>query len=59
MTFRYSNDVIQAIEHGNDNVEPKYTLCFGGRRHFCKEAYADLGTVVKVLKSIWLIASLF
>ena len=43
MTFRYSNDVMEAIEHGNDDVVPKYTLCLGGRRQFCKVAYSDLG----------------
>lgn len=38
------NDAFAAIEHGNDDTsQPKVDLCFGGRRAFCKEKYADLG----------------
>ncbi|XP_043667898.1 serine/arginine repetitive matrix protein 2-like isoform X2 [Vespula pensylvanica] len=41
--FAYKNDAYEAIEHGNDDPTlPRYELCFGGRRAFCKVKYADL-----------------
>lgn len=44
VTFAYKNDAYEAVEHGNDNPTlPRYDLCFGGRRAFCKVKYADLG----------------
>ena len=44
MTFRNKADAFAAIEQGNDDTSyPKVDLCFGGRRTFCKEKYADLG----------------
>ena len=44
VTFMSKNDAFAAIEHGNDDTsQPKVDLCFGGRRAFCKEKYADLG----------------
>ncbi|KAJ8667095.1 hypothetical protein QAD02_008757 [Eretmocerus hayati] len=43
VTFAYKNDAYQAVEHGNDDPSlPRYDLCFGGRRAFCKVKYADL-----------------
>ena len=45
VTFAYKVDAYEAVEHGNDDPTlPKYDLSFGGRRAFCKETYADLGT---------------
>lgn len=44
VTFAYKNDAYEAVEHGNDDPTlPRYDLCFGGRRAFCKVKYADLG----------------
>ena len=44
ITFNNKNDAFAAIENGNsDPSQPKVDLCFGGRRAFCKEKYADLG----------------
>lgn len=44
ITFLNKKDAFSAIEHGNDDTSnPKVDLCFGGRRAFCKEKYADLG----------------
>lgn len=43
VTFTNKKDAFVAIEHGNDDTSyPKVDLCFGGRRAFCKEKYADL-----------------
>ncbi|XP_078034696.1 uncharacterized protein LOC144468821 [Augochlora pura] len=43
VTFAYKNDAYEAVEHGNDDPSlPRYDLCFGGRRAFCKVKYADL-----------------
>lgn len=43
VTFDSKKDAFSAIEHGNDDTSyPKVDLCFGGRRAFCKEKYADL-----------------
>ncbi|XP_076293648.1 uncharacterized protein LOC143215420 [Lasioglossum baleicum] len=43
VTFAYKNDAYEAVEHGNDDPDlPRYDLCFGGRRAFCKVKYADL-----------------
>lgn len=44
VTYAYKADAYDAVEHGNDDPNlPRYDLCFGGRRGFCKEKYADLG----------------
>ena len=44
VTFAYKTDAYRAVEHGNDDPSlPRYDLCFGGRRAFCKVKYADLG----------------
>lgn len=43
VTFKYKVDAYEAIEHGND--DPTFQtvdICFGGRRTFCKDKYADL-----------------
>lgn len=43
VTFAYKVDAYEAVEHGNDDPSlPHYDLCFGGRRAFCKQRYADL-----------------
>ena len=43
ITFENKEDAYNAVEHGNDDIsQPKYDLCFGGRRAFCKEKYFDL-----------------
>ncbi|XP_046383737.1 uncharacterized protein LOC124154201 isoform X2 [Ischnura elegans] len=43
VTFAYKVDAYEAVEHGNDDPTlPKYDLCFGGRRAFCKVRYSDL-----------------
>ncbi|KAK7793082.1 hypothetical protein R5R35_013522 [Gryllus longicercus] len=43
VTFAYKVDAYEAVEHGNDDPNlPRYDLCFGGRRAFCKTRYADL-----------------
>lgn len=48
VTFHNKKDAFDAIENGNaDTSYPKVDLCFGGRRAFCKEKYADLGMCVK------------
>lgn len=45
VTFAYKMDAYEAVEHGNDDPnQPRYDLCFGGRRVFCKTRYSDLGT---------------
>lgn len=44
VTFERKSDANAAIERGNDDPAlPRVELCFGGRRTFCKENYADLG----------------
>uniref|UniRef100_A0A1B6CCS6 RRM domain-containing protein n=1 Tax=Clastoptera arizonana TaxID=38151 RepID=A0A1B6CCS6_9HEMI len=43
VTFAYKVDAYEAVEHGNSDPSlPRYDLCFGGRRVFCKQRYADL-----------------
>ncbi|XP_034254611.1 serine/arginine repetitive matrix protein 2-like isoform X2 [Thrips palmi] len=43
VTFAYKVDAYEAVERGNDDpTQPHYDLCFGGRRKFCRERYADL-----------------
>lgn len=43
VTFRQSRDAYQAVEHGNDDPKlPRFDLCFGGRRQFCRTNWADL-----------------
>jgi len=45
VTFLYKCDNATAIEQGNNDVTPEYTLCYGGRRQFCKVKYEDLDNV--------------
>lgn len=53
MTFAYKADAYEAVEHGNDDPKlPRYDLCFGGRRAFCKQRYADLGEFVVAICTI-------
>jgi len=43
VTFAFKADAYKAVEHGNDDPKlPRYDLCFGGRRAFCKQRYSDL-----------------
>lgn len=43
VTFAYQIDAYNAVERGNNDPNlPRYELCFGGRRKFCRERYADL-----------------
>lgn len=49
VTFAFKVDAYEAVEHGNDDPSlPKYDLCFGGRRTFCKVRYSDLGRCSKL-----------
>ncbi|XP_033109762.1 uncharacterized protein LOC117111011 [Anneissia japonica] len=43
VTFAYTCDAYAAVEFGNEDPSfPKYEICFGGRRNFCRTSYADL-----------------
>lgn len=43
VTFRRGSDAYEAVEHGNDDPKlPRFDLCFGGRRQFCRTNWADL-----------------
>ncbi|KAK3882918.1 hypothetical protein Pcinc_012735 [Petrolisthes cinctipes] len=43
ITYKNREEAYRAVEHGNDDLTlPKYDLCFGGRRAFCKVQYSDL-----------------
>ncbi|CAL1526269.1 unnamed protein product [Lymnaea stagnalis] len=43
VTFAYACDAIAAKERGNNTPDMhKFDLCFGGRRRFCPDQYADL-----------------
>ncbi|XP_059173839.1 uncharacterized protein LOC131954274 [Physella acuta] len=43
VTFAYACDAIAAKERGNNTQDAvKFDLCFGGRRRFCPDQYADL-----------------
>lgn len=43
VTFAYKIDAYDAVDRGNDPPHhPKYDICFGGRRAFCKQRYSDL-----------------
>lgn len=44
VTYQNRDEAYFAVEHGNDDPKlPRYDLCFGGRRAFCKVSYSDLG----------------
>jgi len=46
ITFVYTCDAFEALEHGNDDpARPKYELSLGGRRLFCLENYSDLDSL--------------
>lgn len=46
ITFAYTVDAFEALEHGNDEgFNPKYELSLGGRRLFCLEHYSDLDSL--------------
>ncbi|KAK7079683.1 hypothetical protein SK128_019517, partial [Halocaridina rubra] len=43
VTFKNKDEAYDAVEHGNDDpAYPRYDLCFGGRRAFCRVQYSDL-----------------
>ncbi|XP_068200168.1 uncharacterized protein [Palaemon carinicauda] len=43
VTFKNKDEAYNAVEHGNDDPSyPRYDLCFGGRRAFCRVQYSDL-----------------
>ncbi|XP_069187951.1 uncharacterized protein [Procambarus clarkii] len=43
VTFKSRDEAYNAVEHGNDDSSlPRYDLCFGGRRAFCRVQYSDL-----------------
>lgn len=43
VTYKNRDEAYCAVEHGNDDPKlPRYDLCFGGRRAFCKVSYSDL-----------------
>ncbi|XP_042216282.1 uncharacterized protein LOC121862250 isoform X2 [Homarus americanus] len=43
VTYKNRDEAYNAVEHGNDDPSvPRYDLCFGGRRAFCKVQYSDL-----------------
>lgn len=43
VTYKNRDEAYFAVEHGNDDpAQPRYDLCFGGRRAFCKVSYSDL-----------------
>lgn len=43
VTFLRGSDAYEAVEHGNDDPKlPRFELCFGGRRQFCRTNWADL-----------------
>ena len=47
VTFVKKEDAVKAIDRGNDDPnQPAFDLCFGGRRSFCKDKYADLGKTI-------------
>lgn len=46
ITYRYTCDAFAALENGHTlrrSNEPRFELCFGGQKQFCKSHYADLG----------------
>ncbi|KAJ8271288.1 hypothetical protein COCON_G00101470 [Conger conger] len=45
LTFRYTCDALAALENGHTlrrSTEPRFQLCFGGRKQFCRSTYTDL-----------------
>ncbi|KAJ8366270.1 hypothetical protein AAFF_G00363320 [Aldrovandia affinis] len=45
MTYRYPCDAVVALETGpalRQLTEPKFEMCSGGRRQYCRSMYADL-----------------
>ena len=47
VTYKNRDEAYCAVEHGNDDPKlPRYDLCFGGRRAFCKVSYSDLGEAI-------------
>ncbi|XP_061100419.1 peroxisome proliferator-activated receptor gamma coactivator 1-alpha-like isoform X2 [Conger conger] len=45
LTYRYTCDALAALENGHTlrrSTEPRFQLCFGGRKQFCRSTYTDL-----------------
>ncbi|XP_043918019.1 peroxisome proliferator-activated receptor gamma coactivator 1-alpha isoform X2 [Protopterus annectens] len=45
ITYRYTCDAFAALENGytlRRSSEPRFEMCFGGRKQFCKSEYTDL-----------------
>lgn len=45
ITYRYTCDAFAALENGHTlrrSNEPRFELCFGGQKQFCKSHYTDL-----------------
>lgn len=43
VTYKNRDEAYNAVEHGNEDPSlPRYDLCFGGRRAFCRVQYSDL-----------------
>lgn len=43
VTYKNKSEAYSAVENGNsDPAYPRYDLCFGGRRAFCRVQYSDL-----------------
>ncbi|XP_061525494.1 peroxisome proliferator-activated receptor gamma coactivator 1-alpha isoform X3 [Phycodurus eques] len=45
ITYRYTCDALAALDNGHTlrrSNEPRFELCFGGQKQFCKSHYTDL-----------------
>ncbi|XP_057712316.1 peroxisome proliferator-activated receptor gamma coactivator 1-alpha isoform X4 [Corythoichthys intestinalis] len=45
ITYRYTCDALAALDNGHtlrQSNEPRFELCFGGQKQFCKSDYTDL-----------------
>lgn len=45
ITYRYTCDAMAALENGHTlrrTKEPRFEMCFGGRKQFCRSTYTDL-----------------
>ncbi|XP_061664935.1 peroxisome proliferator-activated receptor gamma coactivator 1-alpha isoform X1 [Syngnathoides biaculeatus] len=45
ITYRYTCDALAALDNGHTlrrSDEPRFELCFGGQKQFCKSHYTDL-----------------
>ncbi|KAJ8247434.1 hypothetical protein GJAV_G00246350 [Gymnothorax javanicus] len=45
ITYRYTCDAVAALENGHTlrrSKEPRFEMCLGGRKQFCRSTYTDL-----------------